>query len=310
MLTSFFGKSSPINYLILGILIFVAYLLSVYSGDLTPVSLTWLAKHFFFIAASVFLMLLLDFLIRKNNLTKNNTYGILFLSCFLIALPEIFRERNILIANIFILLSLRKILSFRNNKNIDKKILDATVWIMMASFFYFWSLLFFFVVYMALIRKSDTKFKQLLIPITGFLGMFAIATAFFFLVSNSFSWFFSWQPVIGLNFSEYNKFDILLPVAVMIALLIWTGLWRFFKLPSIQKKERPNAFIVFISLITAVFIALASPEKTSAEILFIISPLAIIITNYVENSKEFWFREILLWLVALLPVVVLILLMN
>lgn len=310
MLTSFFGKSSPINYLILGVLIFAAYLLSVYSGDLTHVSFTWVAEHLFFIGVSVFLMLLLDFLIRKNNLTKNNTYGILFLSCFLIALPEIFQERNILVANIFILLSLRKILSFRNNKNIDKKILDATVWIMMASFFYFWSLLFFFVLYVALVRKSETRYKQYLIPITGFFGMFAIATAFNFLMSNSFRWFFAWKSGIGLNFTQYNKFEILLPVAVMIALLIWTGLWRFFKLPSMQKKERPNAFIIFVSLITVVFIALASPEKTSAEMLFILSPLAIIITNYVEDSKEFWFKEILLWGVVLLPIVVLILFIN
>ena len=240
-----------------------AYLLSVYSGDLAAVTLTWAAEHLFFIGASVFLMLLLDFLIRKNNLTRNNTYGILFLSCFLLALPEIFQERNILVANIFILLSLRKILSFRNNKNIDKKILDATVWIMMASFFYFWSLLFFFVLYVALVRKPETKYKQLLIPITGFFGMFAIATAYYFLMSNSFSWFFAWKSTIGLNFSEYNKFEILLPVAVIIAFLIWTGLWRFFKLASMQKKERPNAFIVFVSLITGVFIALTSPEKTS-----------------------------------------------
>ena len=155
MLTSFFGKSRPINYLILGIFIFAGYLMSVFSGDLANAAVTLVVEHFFFIGVSVFLMFLLDFLIRKNNLTRNNTYGILFLSCFLVALPEIFQERNILIANIFILLSLRKILSFRNNKNIEKKILDATVWIMMASFFYFWSLLFFFVLYVALVRKPD-----------------------------------------------------------------------------------------------------------------------------------------------------------
>ena len=134
-----------------------------------------------------------------------------------------------------------------------------------------------------------------------------MVTAYYFLVSNSFSWFFSWKSTIGLNFSEYNKFETLLPATVMFAFLIWTGLSRFFKLGSMQKKERPNAVILILSLVTALFIALASPEKTGAEMLFILGPLVIIITNYVENIKEFWFKEILLWLAVLLPFVALLL---
>ncbi|MFT4669659.1 MAG: hypothetical protein ACI9HJ_001233, partial [Ulvibacter sp.] len=32
-------------------------------------------------------------------------------------------------------------------------------------------------------------------------------------------------------------------------------------------------------------------------------PLVIIITNYIEIKKEFWFKEMLLWLAVLLPII-------
>jgi hypothetical protein len=307
MLTSFFGKSSPINYLILAVFIFLAYVLEVLTNTELVFSFAALPKHLLIIAGSVFTMLLLDFIIRKNNLNRNNTYGIFFLSCFLVAIPEIFLESDILIANILILLALRRVLSFRNNKNIEKKILDATIWIVMASFFYFWSLLFFFLLYAGLMRKAETNYKQLLIPVTGFLGMLVLATAYYFLVSSSFDWFYTWKSPIGFDFSAYNKGNLLFPATVFLAFLVWTGMSRFFKIASTQKKDRPNAVLLLISLLTTVFIALASPQKTGAEMLFILGPLTIISTNYVENIDEFWFKETLLWLAVLLPVIVFVL---
>jgi hypothetical protein len=307
MLTSFFGKSNPINYLILGILIFVGYFLAIFSEIKSAINVTFVLEHIVFCAVSVLSMLLLDFIIRKNNLTKNNTFGIFFFTFFLLAIPPVFLEGTILITNIFILLALRRILSFRTNKNIEKKILDAAIWITVASFFYFWSLLFFFVLFFALLRKPNTNYKELLIPIIGFLGILVLVTAYYFLVTNSFSWFFDWKTPISKDFFAYNGLRLLVPAAIMITFLIWAGLSRVFKISVLQKKERSNAVIILIAVVTTIFMALDSPQKTGAEMLFIIGPLAMISNNYIESSKEIWFKEVLLWLAVLLPILVFIL---
>ena len=307
MLTSFFGKSNPINYLILAVFIFIGYTITRFSLDNSGLNLSSGFENIVFAVVSVFLMLLLDFIIRKNHLTKNNTYGILLFTCFLLAIPAIFLSPSILIANLFLFLAMRRVLSFGSDKNIEKKILDASIWISLASFFYFWSLLFFIVLYFSMMRKKNITYRQLLIPIVGFGVMFILVVCYYLIVSDSFSWFFEWRLPIGIDFSAYNSLNILLPVTIIAAFLIWTGLSRFFKLASLPKKERPNAITILFSVLVALLVVLASPLKTGAEILFIFGPLVIIITNYIETSKEFWFKEVLLWLAVLLPILVFIL---
>ena len=307
MLTSFFGKSNPINYLILAVIIFVGYFVSIFK--LENNSLDWSSgiENIGFAIVSVFLMLSLDFIIRKNHLTKNNTFGILFFTCFLIAFPAIFLSQYILVATLFLFLALRRILSFRSEKNINKKILDAAIWITLASFFYFWSLLFFLLLYFAMLRRQGANYKQLLIPIVGFAVMFILAICFYLLVSDSFTWLSEWRSTTSFDFSAYNKISVLLPITVIVAFLVWAGIARFFNLAYLQKKDRSNAIIILVSVVVSLLVALASPEKTGAEAIFIFVPLAIIITNYIESSKEFWFKEVLLWLAVLLPFIVFLL---
>jgi len=317
MLTSFFGKSNPVNYLILGAFIIAGFLLGAISGSSIIITPILLLEHGFFIVLSVLSMLLLDFVIRKNNLTKNNTFAILFFTCFLVMLPIIFLQHKILFANAFLLLAFRRIMSLRSDKNSSKKILDASIWITVASLFYFWSLLFLIPLFIAVIQKPNTNYKQILIPFVGFFGVLIIYTAYQLLVNDSFFWFANWQGNISFDFSKYNSASVLAPITVILALYIWAGVYRILKLSTIPLKERPNYLLLLYLSITALFVALAGPEKTGAEILFILAPIAIIVTNYIENFEteryvekdvaEFWFKEMMLWLVVVLPFVFLFL---
>jgi hypothetical protein len=252
-------------------------------------------------------MLLLDFIIRKNKLTKNNTFGILLFSCFLLAIPTIFLSKHFLAATLFLSLALRRILSFRSEKDIEKKTLDASIWITFGSFFYFWSLLFFLILYFALLLRRDINYKQLLIPIVGFAVMFILAICYYLLVLDSFTWLLEWRLTTSFDFSAYNQISVLLPITVIVALLVWSGIARLGNVASLQKKDRPNAIVILVSAVVSLIIALVSPEKTGAEAIFIFVPLVIIVTNYIEIKNEFWFKEVLLWLVVLLPIIVFIL---
>lgn len=307
MLTSFFSKSNPINYLILGIFIFTGYFLGLYVNNLTPPELGSTIEQIVFGIVCVFSMLLLDFMIRKNRLSMDNTYGIFFFSCFIVSFPAIFLAKNLIIAVILVLLAIRRILSLRTELNIEKKILDAAIWITLASFLYFWSLLFFFVLYFALTRNSNINYRHYLIPVAGFFGIFVIVTSYYFVIDDSFHWFYNWKSPVGLDFSAYNKLQLLLPATIVIALLIWTGISRVFTIGSLQKKVRPNAVVVLITVVVSVFVALASPHKTGAEILFILPPLAVVSTNYIEKISEFWFKEVIMWIIVLIPIVVIFL---
>ena len=303
MLTSFFGKSNPINYLILTVTIVVGYFAAIFKFHQDHLEWTSWMESVIFSLVTVFLMLLLDFIIRKNHLTKNNTYGILLFSSFLLALPIVFLTKHFLVATLFVFLALRRILSLPSEKNVEKKILDASLWISLASFFYFWNILFFVVLYIAIFQKRETSYKQLLIPIVGFVTLFTLAVCYNLMVADSFAWQTKWRLATSLDFSAYNQIDILLPITIMVVFSIWSGVSRFSNLASLKRRDRPNVIIILFALAVSFVVAFLSPEKTGGEVIFIFGPLGIITANYLETKKDFWFKEVLLWLVVLLPII-------
>lgn len=311
MLTSFFGKSIPLNYLILSVFIAAGYIFETFFTAPIDLTANSLLGHLAYVLLSILGMLLLDFIIRKNHLTRTNTYAILFFTCFLVMLPVIFLHHQILLANTFLILALRRIMSLRNDTNAAKKIFDAGFWIGLASLFYFWSLLFFLPLWIAIIQKPNATYKQMLMPVVGFASVISINIAFQLVLNNSYDWIFHWKMPINLNFSAYNKPSILVPATVILAFYIWTGMLRILRLAAVSLKEKWNYILMLYVSITCFFVALLGPEKSGAEMVFIFAPTAIIAANYMEGLEadrlkekdpfERWFKEIMLWAVVLLP---------
>ncbi|RFN59149.1 DUF6427 family protein [Marixanthomonas ophiurae] len=305
MLTSFFGKSKPINFVIFGMVIFLGYVFGALVQVKNPLDFSQLLISLFFIGWAIFAIFLLDFIVRKNDLTYKNTYTVLLFTCFLITLPVIFLDRNILLANVFLLMAFRRLASLSSEKNTERKILDASLWITVATMFYFWSILFFIPLFFSILQKPEINHKLFIIPFIGFITIFILSTSFHLMVDDSFLWIIEWIPSVSLNFSAYNNIKILLPAAIMATFLIWALPFRLIKIASLSKKEKPNAILLLITLAICMVIALFSPQKTGAELFFIIAPLSVIVTNYIENVQEARFKEGLLWLVVLVPIVLL-----
>lgn len=313
MLTSFFGKSNPINYLILGVFIVAGYVLDTILHTKIHLTPYVLLNHTAFILVSLLSMLLLDFIIRKNHLTQNNTYTIFFFTGFLTMLPIIFLQHKIILANFFLLLALRRLMSLRSDKNSEKKILDASIWIGVASLFYFWSLLLLAPLWIAIVQKPNSNYKQMLVPITGLLAVVVINTAYQLLAYDDLLWFLGGKVAVGLDFSVYNSAVILVPATIILAFYIWAAMHRILKISKLSLKEKPKHVLLLFASVTTLFIALGAPEKTGAELLFILAPIAILSANYIESPEkeairhkdatEFWFKEMMLWLVVLLPII-------
>lgn len=305
MLTSFFGKSKPINFVIFGAVIFLGYVFGALVQVENALNLSQLLINFFFIGWAVFAIFLLDFIVRKNDLTYKNTYTVLLFTCFLITLPVIFLDRNILFANVFLLMAFRRLASLSSEKNTERKILDASLWITVSALFYFWSILFFVLLFFSIVQKPETNHRLFIIPFIGFIAIFILSVSFHLLMDDSFLWITEWIPSISLDFSAYNNIKILLPAAIMGSFLVWSLPFRLVKIASLSKKEKPNAILLLVTLAVCFFIALLSPQKTGSELFFIIAPLSVIVANYIENIQEFRFKEGLLWLIVLLPVALL-----
>ena len=140
MITSVFKKSTPLNFILVVILMLVFFLIYQFQ-DLTWTnsvgSILKKAGLCIILLASVFIA---NFIVKKNGLSKDSSYTILFYFLFLLFFPSVLNNLNIIAANFFILLALRRLISLQSLKASKEKIFDASLWIFIAALFHFWSI--------------------------------------------------------------------------------------------------------------------------------------------------------------------------
>lgn len=305
MLTSFFSKSKPINYLLVAILMTFFFVIHVFMSIKTEFSLSTLLFQTLMLLVFLFSMLLIDFISRKNSLTKNNTFKIFVFAVFMLMLPPTFLKADVLISNFFILLALRRIISLKTNKETQNKIFDAALWIAVASCFYFWSFLFIIVLYAGIVLMSNNSFKNFFIPFLSFGAIVLLANTYTLLAQNAFYLPIDWVGTIGFNFTTLNDNSLLFPLSIIIALTLWVTASLFLNLKKKRKSDKSMIFLVFICLAVAVGVIILTSEKNGSELIFYALPFSILSSNYLESPKSKPFKEVVLWLLLFMPFILL-----
>lgn len=245
----------------------------------------------------------LNFIAKKNELTRRSAYKILFFAVFTTSFFALLNNTQVIFANLCILLAFRRILSLRSKKIMQKKVFDATFWICIASIFYFWSILFLVVVFAGILFYLP-KFKNWLIPLVAFLGVYLLNLSFHLVVYENIYGFSQWYEPMNFDFSNYRELSFLIPLSLILAMLIWTlgNYLRMLQKASIS--QRPSLNLVLFSLATSIAIAVFSPTKDGSELIFFFVPLSIIASTWFERKKDKLFKEILLGLLILMPLLV------
>jgi len=307
MISSFFSKAKPVHLIIVCLILLVVFLPSKLYALQEPFSIVLLMKQtalFLFAVSTVFL---LDFFAGRNNLTKKNSYKILIFSLFIALLPATILNTKILIANLFILLALRRLLSLRSNKEIKKKLFDTAFWISIATLFYFWAILFFLLIIVGIILFRVVDIKNWIIPFVAILAVVIIGSSYMVLTGHDFVHYFSNQINLSFDFSTLNSNRIIVGCTVILSYGTWSLLYFIRYLKAKSKKSRPSFVLIIFTVLVALLIVVVSPNKNGSEFLFLFGPLAIIITNYLETISEKWFKEALLVGLVATPIIILLL---
>ncbi len=305
MLTSFFSKSKPINFILVALYILVFFAIANFQQVFASSFLTVLGQIFSLVIL-ILSVFILNFISGRNELTGRNAYKSILFAGFVCMFPEVLRDNGIIVANIFLLLALRRVLSLKTQRQTIQKIFDATLWVGIASLFYFWSILFLFLVYFGVLVHVGHRFKNFLVPLVSLLTLFSIATAVDLIYTNTFFIFSDWFQPGYFDFSAYGELPVLVPVAFLFALTLWSCFFYFGIIQRASANAKTSLFLIFLAALTALAVAIFGPSKDSSELLFFFAPLAIIVTNYFQNLNDKWFKETLLLLVVLLPLLVLL----
>ena len=237
MITSFFRTSKPIHYIIFIIVLILVFLYQrIFVGDFGVKFLNSLEEmgYLLIVLTSFFLLI---FIVTKNNLTHNNSYAELYFCLFVGLIPSSLEINSILISNLFILLSLRRIVSLKTKTNIKKKLLDASMWICLAAVFEPWAILFLALIFMAMVLYSVSQIKNMVIPFCGILIVGILMTCLRLLTDNVFPNFFKYISEINFDRPSFSD-QYLLEAPIQFIIFILFGIVVF--LAKGLKKKPPK----------------------------------------------------------------------
>jgi hypothetical protein len=296
MLTSLFRKSTPISYALVLCTALLLFFIQYFNTSDTKIP----NQLYIMIGGLVlfFSMFTVNFIIKKNGLSRDSGFAILFFLLLVLFFPAVFTDPNLLLANCFILLAMRRLLSLTSMKATREKIFDASLWIFVAALFHFWAISFILLVFVSLFFNVSRDYRNWILPFIAFFGVAVLFAIYHFTFSTS-----AWEEIksqsltnINLNFLVIENHDL--------AFYTYIGLAAFFFLSMVGTLSRRPQQVhsgfkkCMAWLVMAFIVFVLSPHKQNTQLIFTVAPLAIISTAFVEyyfQSK--WKSEIIIWIV-------------
>ena len=291
MIASVFKKSTPLNYALIVFLVlffFFIYQFQDLSWISSVVGLLKKGLTFIVVLASIFLT---SFIGKRNGLTKDSSYTAIIFLLLLLFFPSIMNNLNMLLANFFILLALRRLISLQSMKASKEKIFDASLWIFVASLFHFWCILFLILVFISIIFHVSRDYTNWVLPFIAF-----IAVAIFFTFFTS---------IFGINTVVYLQKSTQISLVIdyftnsnqNLALSIYVSVALFFVFSMfITLSHRPSILqLSYKKIVTSFFIGVLvfvlSANKSSDLLLLTTAPLAILASAHIEYSQTKFKQE-------------------
>lgn len=291
MISSFFSKAKPIHLLVVSAMLFVVFVITKMTTLTETFSVEVFFKQAFLFGVCLASLFVLDFFVSKNNLTKRNSYKILMFGLFVAVLPETLGNSKLLVANLFVLLALRRIISLRSRKEIKKKLFDAAFWISLATLLFFWASLFYILIFVALLLHSIVDMKNWIIPLIGVLCVAIIAASYMIVTGIDIETYLHGFFDVSFDFTSLNSKRMIIAATLLLSYGTWASFYFMRSIKQQLKSYRPSFVIVIMSSLIALIIILVSPYKDGSEFIFLLAPLSIIMSNYLEIIPERWFKE-------------------
>jgi hypothetical protein len=294
MITSIFDKTRPINYLIIGIITTLVYFLFYFQHQNTYFEVFTFLKALIVFVVLLGSVLLTNFILLRNNLTQDNSFGMLFFVLFLLFFPKIFTHYEIVFANFFLLLSIRRLISLKSLVTPREKLFDASIWIFVASTFYFWSILFLLLVFASIFLHISRDYRNWFIP---FVALFAVTILYigFNLIFNNALWLHMQdQFIVNFNFTHFSSIHENIAFAVFVSITLFLFIHTIFDFQYKLLSLRSSNLKLIFAFIIASFLAIISEDKITS-LLFCFLPLAVFGTNFLERIKNKLLTDIIMY---------------
>ncbi|NND78456.1 MAG: hypothetical protein HKN53_01005 [Maribacter sp.] len=304
MISGIFGKTKPINYIIVLSFLFLFYWFVHFVLYQRVYGVEQLVGQVAVLAVLLFTFFIVNFVVIRNKLTGANSYTILFFALLMVIFPETLTDHNAILCNFFLLLATRRIISMRSLKNVKNKIFDASLWILFGSLFYDWAMLYLLVVFIAIYIYEPKNLKNWLVPFAAGFVVFMTCYGFLVLTGNQDFLFRHYQFSIKFDADYYLNWVNSPKLIIYTLLFFMLSIFSFLKLgKSGVGKIVTTRLIVFSFIIGLLLNVLISTDELHP-ILLTFFPAAVLMTNYVEWIKRDNIKEIVLLFSIFIPFII------
>ncbi|PHK28700.1 hypothetical protein VF13_40615 [Nostoc linckia z16] len=299
MLASVFNKSRPVNFAIIALMLIAFYFAYIFKDTLWTESYAAVAEKtamLLLLAGSLFLI---NFITRRNTLSRANTYAMFLYMVFLILFPTIFLNSRIIVANFLVLLALRRLISMQSLITPKEKIFDASFWILAAAVFHFWCILFIVLVFISIVFHVSRDYRNWLIPFIAFFAVSVIYSMVSLAITGEFFGDIANEAAISFDFTYFENIYQNIALALFSSVTVLFAISQFVSLPGKPLNLQASYKKIYFSFAIGVAIYVLSAHKNNSFLAFTFAPLSVMGANYLEGQDNVWFKEIVLGIIVL-----------
>lgn len=295
MISSFFSKTKPINYLVtLGFSALLYLILGLISLNSTfefePVLIKFTGLVFLLIT-----FFTINPILKADKLADLTSFSMLFYALLLALFLPILENEKVIVSNFLILLSTDKVLSLKFDKNVKYKIFEASLCVFIASLLVEWTIVFLIPIYIGVYVYCSTQLRNWLMPIAA-LGALLLGLGCYCSLFND--WVFieaQYTFKLKYTFDYRNYFSLagyLLVVLIVIAItLVKLGNRGIGRILSLR--------LLFSYFVIGIILVFISDEYGLSAVMFTFFSASVYLTNYLETVQNKRFKEFFLTVLVL-----------
>jgi len=296
MIAKFFQKREVENTIVLIILLLIFYLINLFAQGKTDLSFMYLLGEIGYFCWFVLFLLVCNFIIRKNDLTFDNSYALFFVVTFFGIFYDTFFSSDILFSNLALLLAFRKMYSLRSHINLKKKLFDGGFWIGIASLFYMPSSTYLLLIFAAVLSYRRNDLKNLFMPVVGFFAPITIFFTYQHVIDND----LGFLEKMALNFEYsidfYLEASFLVPLLVMLLFTVISVIVKTPKIWTVSNNFKGSWNVLVVHFFISIGLVLFTVEKNGGELLFLFFPSAVLMVNFIQKKESNFLKNMALYL--------------
>jgi hypothetical protein len=284
--------------------------LSEHAAPLYKLLIAGIARYPFLLTLISFLLIfceaiLIYHIVEKNEITETKSYLSAIVYIVLMSLqPEMLSLHPIVIANLFMLLALHKLMQTYRKETAYSEAFDSGFFISLAALFYIPSLIFIFILWIGLLIIRPFIWREWVISFIGILLPWVFLVFYYFwndkLDSLQYDaiYYTLITPRKSFNSLAFSFSEYLQIVLLFIAAFFSTG--RF--LTDLNKstvQSRSNLLLLLYFFILAFISIFIAPSYAISYLSFLAIPFSVFFSNFLLFAKKEWIAEILFLLLII-----------